>query len=107
MGTSKDSQGNKSCNKKSGFNLVNNKPVAPVLSSTTQSGKYTNQTVQIIVTQPDGEQGYSYEYSINGGQTWSDLSNNMQIAISAEGEYEIVARAIKVMDLKVHTAICG
>lgn len=90
----KDTQGNKTVIRSEGFNLIDDTPTAPVLSSNTPSGEYTNENVYITVTQPDGVGGYEYQYSINDGQTWRNVLDDMQIEVEREGETQIVAKAI-------------
>lgn len=90
----KDQQGNKTTARSNGFNLIDDSPDAPVLSSSTPSGQLTNQAVYINLIEPAESDGYTYKYSINGGDTWNNVPSSKQIEIDRVGEFQIVAKSI-------------
>ena len=89
----KDLQGNTTYKRTDAFYLDNTPPTAPTITSNAQNNVYTKDNAQITINGSTALSGISkYQYSLNNGTTWNDVSGTIEI--SKSGTYQIKARAV-------------
>ncbi len=89
----KDMQGNVTYKRSEAFYLDNTVPEAPMISSNVTSNVYTKENALMQISGSSAPSGIQkYQYSLNNGTSWNDVSGNIEI--SESGTYTMIARAI-------------
>lgn len=89
----KDLQGNTTYKRTEAFYLDNKLPTAPTITSNAQNNIYTKDNASITVNGSTALSGIArYQYSLNNGTTWNDISGTIEI--NKSGIYQIRARAV-------------
>ena len=95
----KDMLGNVALVKSEVFYLDNGGPNPPIIQSNIESGGITNQTVNITIGGSNSPSGIKkYQYSLDDGITWIDITEGEELVFSEIGQYHIIARAINNLD---------
>ena len=91
----KDVLGNIALVKSENFALDNTTPKAPRINSNVGNGAITNQAVTITIDGSSSPSGIkTYQYSLDGGNTWIDIAEREELILSETKTYTIIARAI-------------
>lgn len=95
----KDSLGNVTIEKSNPFYLDNAKPTAPNIDGSVGSGDSTNQDVRVTIGGSTALSGIKkYQYSLDGGATWTDINEGESFNLTESGTHRIIARAINNLD---------
>jgi len=91
----KDSFGNTTLAKSEKFCLDNELPTVPNININVGNGGRTNQNIVFSVSGSYSASGIkNYQYSLNGGSSWTNVSSGQEVTLSQVGTYSIIARAV-------------
>lgn len=95
----KDELGNTTIEKSNPFYLDNDKPTIPTISADVPTGTSTNQDIEFSISGSSALSGIKkYQYSLDGGLNWIDVTEGEKVKLTEEKTYRIIARAVNNLD---------